>query len=118
MPGPLEHLRVVDMGMAIQGPGAALFLWDMSADVIKIEQPVGELSRYHRGVGNELPQATLGSQFIALNRGKRSMCVDVNTEAGLQAMYRFLETADVFITNYRLSAIERLKLDYERAHQL
>ncbi len=118
MSGPLEHLRVVDMGVAIQGPGAALFLGDMGADVIKVEVPIGELSRYHRGFGNNLPEGTLGSQFVAMNRGKRSLCIDATTELGLQAIHRLLETADVFVTNYRLSALERLGLGYERVHEL
>ena len=118
MSGPLEHLRVIDMGVAIQGPGAALFVRDMGAEVIKIEAPIGESSRYHRGFGNDLPQGTPGSQFIAMNRGKRSLCLDVTTDLGLQAMHRLLKTADVFITNFRLSALDRLQLGYEHVHEL
>ena len=82
MTEPLSGIRVLEMATAIQGPGAAMFLGDMGAEVIKVEPPVGDGSRYHRGANNTLPPEAMGSQFISMNRGKRSVCIDYNTELG------------------------------------
>ena len=65
MPEPLSGIRVVEMAVALQGPAAALFLGDMGAEVIKVEPPIGDGSRYYRGVNNTLPPEAQGSQFIA-----------------------------------------------------
>ena len=113
MPQPLSGYTIVEMGTAIQGPAAGVYLSDMGADVIKIEPPIGDASRFHRGVNNETPPETPGSMFIAGNRGKRSVCVDVNTEAGVNVVRRLLSHADVFMSNYRAPFLNRLGLDYD-----
>ena len=112
MPGPLSHITAVEMTVAIQGPGAGLFLADMGATVIKVEPPIGDPSRYHRGVRNELPQTAMSSQFVAVNRGKQSVCLDVHTPEGRSAVQELLKSADVFLSNYRRHALERMGLDY------
>ena len=81
MPEPLSGITVVEMTIAVQGPAAGLYLRDMGAQVIKVEPPLGDASRYGRGRQNETPAGTLGPQFVACNRGKRSVCVDLATEA-------------------------------------
>ena len=111
MPGPLEQLRVVELALAIQGPAAALHFANMGAEVIKVEPPYGDASRYHRGINNTLPEESPGSQFIAMNKGKRSVRLDIHTDVGSSVMHRLLATADVFITNYRGSALTRMGLD-------
>lgn len=113
MTEPLTGIRVVEMTIAVQGPAAGVFLRDMGAEVIKVEPPLGDPSRYGRGVGNETPAGTLGSQFVACNRGKRSVCVDLTTELGMRALHALLADADVFVTNYRDSALERLGLGHD-----
>jgi crotonobetainyl-CoA:carnitine CoA-transferase CaiB-like acyl-CoA transferase len=113
MPGPLEGLRVVELAIAIQGPAAGLYFANMGADVIKVEPPFGDSSRYHRGVNNSLPEGALGSQFIAMNKGKRSVALDIHTELGDSVMHKLLATADVFLTNYRASALTRMNLDLQ-----
>lgn len=118
MSGPLSHIRVVEMTIAIQGPGAGLFLRDMGAEVIKVEPPIGDGSRYHRGANNTLPPEALGSQFVAMNRGKRSVCLDVHTPLGGQAVQRLIERADVFLSNYRAPALAKMGLDYASVHAL
>lgn len=118
MSGPLSHLKVVEMTIAIQGPGAGLFLRDMGAEVIKVEPPLGDASRYHRGVNNDLPKEALGSQFVAMNRGKRSVCLDAHSDLGREAVRRLLAEADVFLTNYRAPALTRMGLDFEEIHEL
>jgi crotonobetainyl-CoA:carnitine CoA-transferase CaiB-like acyl-CoA transferase len=113
---PLAGIRVVDMTIAVQGPAAGLYLADMGAEVIKVEPPLGDPSRYGRGHGNDTPEGTPGPQFVAVNRGKRSLCVDLSTESGRRAVLTLLDTADVFISNYREQALKRLGLDYETLH--
>ena len=113
MPEPLTGVRVVEMAMAIQGPAAALYLSDMGADVVKIEAPAGDASRFVRGVHNREPMVAFGPQFAAANRGKRSVALDVKWEPGRAAIGRLIERADVFVSNYREAALARLGLDYE-----
>jgi crotonobetainyl-CoA:carnitine CoA-transferase CaiB-like acyl-CoA transferase len=116
MPEPLEGMIVVEMTIAVQGPAAALYLRDMGAEVIKVEPPLGDPSRYGRGRQNETPDGTMGPQYAACNRGKRSICMDLETEAGQQAIAALLAGADVFLTNYRGAALEKLGLGYETIH--
>ncbi|MCZ6771977.1 MAG: CoA transferase [Proteobacteria bacterium] len=113
MPGPLSHIKAVEMTVAIQGPAAGLYLRDMGADVIKVEPPLGDMSRYHRGINNEFPDEALGSQFIAMNRGKKSVCLDIYTPLGQKAVKRLLEEADVFLSNFREPALQKMGVGYE-----
>lgn len=118
MPQPLTGYTIIEMGTAIQGPAAGVYLSDMGADVIKIEPPIGDSSRFHRGVNNETPPETPGSMFIAGNRGKRSVCLDVNTDAGIDLAKRLIADADVFMSNYRAPFLSRLGLDYDSVKKL
>jgi CoA:oxalate CoA-transferase len=111
MSGPLSGLRVVELAVAIQGPAAGLHFANMGADVIKVEPPAGDASRYGKGVNNPYGLEVPGSQYIAMNKGKRSVTLDVHTPLGQEAMHRLLATADVFLTNYRASALTRMGLD-------
>lgn len=111
--GPLTGVRVVDMTVAIQGPHAAAYLADMGADVVKVEAPAGELSRYVRGVGFGPPPQVMGTQYVAMNRGKRGIALDAHSEVGRDVLARLLDGADVFVTNYRREALERMGLGYE-----
>jgi crotonobetainyl-CoA:carnitine CoA-transferase CaiB-like acyl-CoA transferase len=117
MSGPLEGLRVVELAVAIQGPAAGLYFANMGADVIKVEPPYGDASRYHRGVNNTMPEDALGTQFTAMNKGKRSISADLHTELGRSMMSSLLKTADVFVTNYRSSALTRMGLDVNELTQ-
>ena len=115
MPGPLDGVRVVEIAQEIQGPYAAMFLSDMGADVIKVEVPgVGDLSRYMR-IELIAPEATknpgFGHYFLAMNRGKRSVTIDLKNPAGKDALWSLLERADVLVTNYRPGVLDRLGFD-------
>ncbi len=114
---PLSGMLVVEMALAVQGPAAALYLCDMGAQGIKVEPPLGDPSRYGRGRDNPAPEGAMGPQFAAVNRGKRSVCMDVNTADGRDALHRILARADVFLTNYRDKALCRLGLDYATLHR-
>ncbi len=110
---PLSGIRVVEMSVALQGPAAGLFLCDMGAEVIKVEPPIGEGSRHLRGIRNTLPPEAQGSQFIAANRGKKSLTLDANSEVGREALLRLVDTADVFLSNFRQDALDRMGLGYD-----
>ncbi|MCZ6887538.1 MAG: CoA transferase [Gammaproteobacteria bacterium] len=111
MSGPLSGLHVVELATAIQGPAAGLYFANMGANVIKVEPPMGDASRYHRGVNYTSAVGALGSQFVAMNKGKRSISLDVHTDLGAAVMDRLLSEADVFLSNYRASALVRMGLD-------
>jgi len=112
--GPLTGMTVVDMTVAVQGPHAGAYLADMGADVIHVEPPGGELNRYFRGSDFHHGMDVMGSQFAAMNRGKRALEIDSHTELGRQVMHRLIGGADVFVTNYRRDALERMGLGYEQ----
>src|SRR5262249_12427737 len=111
LPEPLAGVRVVEMAMAIQGPAAALYLSDMGADVIKIEAPAGDASRFLRGGHKREPMHAWGPQFAAANRGKRSVALDVKWPPARAAIGRLIDGADVFVSNYREAALARMGLD-------
>src|SRR6476659_2176868 len=94
--GPLTGMTVVDMTIAIQGPHAGAYLADMGADVVKVERPGGELNRYVRGPGFAPPSDVMGTQYVAMNRGKRGIAVDVHSVLGREVMQRLVARADVF----------------------
>ncbi|MEM7080085.1 MAG: CoA transferase [Pseudomonadota bacterium] len=113
---PLAGIRVVEMTVAIQGPAAGLYLAEMGAQVTKVEPPLGDSNRYHKGTDCDLPDDALGSQFVAMNRGKRSLCIDVHHPLGQQALANLVAQADVFLSNYREDALQRMGMDYETLH--
>lgn len=101
MSGPLEGIRVVDLTTMISGPIATMLLADQGADVIKVESPAGDLVRV-MGAG----KSGVSGTFLAANRNKRSLVVDLKTEEGVAALKELVKTADVFIQNFRPGAIE------------
>lgn len=112
----LEGVRVVDMTIGQLGPVASMMLADMGADVIKLEEPLsGDPGRYlHSIMGVDVP---LSFYFENNNRNKRSITVNLKKERGREIVYRLAETSDVFVTNYRRSVAERLRVDYQTLSQ-
>jgi crotonobetainyl-CoA:carnitine CoA-transferase CaiB-like acyl-CoA transferase len=108
--GPLAGVRVVDLTAMVMGPYCTQIMADMGADVIKIEPPQGDDTRYV-AVG---PSAGMNGVFVNVNRGKRSVVLDLRSEEGKTALRSLIETADVFIHSMRAKAIARLGFDYER----
>jgi crotonobetainyl-CoA:carnitine CoA-transferase CaiB-like acyl-CoA transferase len=116
--GPLTGIKVVDLTVAIQGPHAAAYLSDMGAEVVKVERPGGELNRYVHGPGFAPPSDVMGTQYVAMNRGKRGIEIDAHDPIGREVLRRLLAKADVFVTNYRREALERMGLGYDELHAL
>lgn len=114
-PGALQGMRVLDLTTVVLGPLATRMLGDHGADVIKIEAIGGDVTRANgtlRGSGG------LSSNFLAMNRNKRSIAVDLKSPEGLDVMRRLIAGADVLVHNVRVAAIERLGLGYEEARRL
>ncbi|NKB99015.1 MAG: CoA transferase [Pseudomonadales bacterium] len=107
--GPLSGVRVVDFTAVYSGPLAASILGDQGADVIKIEPHAGDLMR--RGLPK---QGGMASAYFTLNRNKRAVCVDLQTEAGLKIVKELIATADAVMENFRPGVMERLGLGYEQ----
>jgi len=106
--GPLAGIRVVDLTQVVLGPFATQVLGDMGADVIKVEGPAGDQTRQ---IG---PSRTpgMGSYYANLNRNKRSIVLDLKRPAAMDALWRLIGSADVFVHNMRIGAMERLGLSY------
>ena len=109
----LEGIKVLELTTMVFGPAAGVVLSDFGADVIKIEPPVtGDLNRdWHKIPG--LPISEIPYAFQMTNRNKRSLVLDLKSRDAYEALCKLVKDADVFITNYRLDAISRLKIDYE-----
>ncbi|WP_424988120.1 CaiB/BaiF CoA transferase family protein [Microbulbifer sp. S227A] len=90
---PLTGIRVVEMTHMIMGPSCGQILAYLGAEVIKVEPPAGDKTRHLTGMGRGF--------FPSFNRGKRSITLDLKSDAGVSALDRLLETADVFIENFR-----------------
>ena len=106
--GPLQGLRVVELGAWVAGPGAAGILADWGADVLKVEPPEGDPARnFGRMLGGDLP---VNPVFELDNRGKRAIAVDLSNEQGIDIVHRLVAGADVFVTNLRPAALDRVGL--------
>ncbi|MFN6120736.1 MAG: CaiB/BaiF CoA transferase family protein [Actinomycetes bacterium] len=110
--GPLHGYRVVELGVWVAGPAAAGLAADWGADVIKVEPPAGDPQRRVCGALGIADQQGV-PPFEIDNRGKRSVVLDLQTEEGRAHMERLLATADVFVTNVRPDALERLGLGHD-----
>lgn len=109
--GPLSGIRVIDATQMLAGPLAGARLGDLGADVIKIEPPGrGEYNRSHGF--EDIRVAGEMSTFVALNRNKRSLAVDLKSEAGREVMHDLCASADVFLQNFRHGTAERLGVGY------
>ena len=98
MGGALDGIRVLDLSTLVQGPQAAAMLHDLGAEVIKVELPeIGDMGR-HVGI---IPEVGTSSFFIANNRGKRSVALDLRSDGGQEAFLRLVETSDVVLSNFQ-----------------
>jgi len=105
MTGALDGVRIVDLTTMISGPIATMMLADQGADVIKVEPKTGDLVR-HLGPAKGDRTAT----FLAANRNKRSLVLDLKNDAGLEVLHKLIANADVVVQNFRPGAAERIGL--------
>lgn len=113
---PLSGIRVLDISQVMAGPYCCMLLGDMGADVIKIEPPgVGDQTR--RAMGARLKgEDSYG--FLQLNRNKRSLELDLKTDAGREVLTRLVETADVVVENSRPGVARRLRIDFDTLSEI
>ena len=102
-PGPLHGVRVLDLTSMVSGPACTMLLADQGADVIKVESRDGDMVRRMSARDHGL---SIG--FISLNRGKRSLMLDLKSEAGQEVLRDLIPTSDVFVQNFRPGTIERM----------
>lgn len=113
--GPLHGVTVLDLTEFIFGPYATQTLGDLGADIIKIENPGGDRQRHG---SKHAKTATMGATYMALNRNKRSVTLDLKTDEGRAKLKSLIPTAQVFIHNVRADAMARLGFSYDDVAKL
>ena len=106
--GPLVGVKVIDLATVVAGPGVAKYFADYGADVIKIERPSGDSTR---SMGWTRPGETDSLWWKLVNRGKRSVVLDLKLQSDLEILLELISTADLLIENMRPGKIEQLGLD-------
>ena len=109
MAGPLAGIRILDLSWILSGPFATMILSDLGAEVIKLERPeTGDLAR-----GNGPFIDGESSYFLSLNRGKKSLTLDLQTPQGKEVFLKLVKKVDVVVENFVPGTMKRLELDYE-----
>jgi crotonobetainyl-CoA:carnitine CoA-transferase CaiB-like acyl-CoA transferase len=112
-PGPLAGLRVLDLTQALAGPFCTMLLADLGADVIKVEPPAGDMTRHTGPYTAEDTLRAYGGYFASINRGKRSVVLDLKTDGDRDALLKLATTVDVVVENSRAGVMDRLGVGYE-----
>jgi crotonobetainyl-CoA:carnitine CoA-transferase CaiB-like acyl-CoA transferase len=105
---PLQGVRVLELGQIIAGTYGSQVLSDLGAEVIKIEAPEGDLGR----IPSVAPYKGVSTLFLTFNRNKKSVVINLKTEAGQKLFYDLVKVSDVVIDNFRAGVLERLRIDY------
>lgn len=114
MTGPLDGVKVLSFGRMLAGPFATMLLSDLGAEVIKLEAPgLGDLARFAKPNVAE----KLSSYFLSVNRGKKSITLDLKKERGKELVLELVKQADILLENFRPGVMERLGLSYETIQQ-
>lgn len=109
MAGPLDGIRVLSFGRMLSGPYAGMLLSDLGADVIKIEAPgTGDMARFAKPDYNGM-----SSYFLSINRGKKSITLDLKNEKAKDIVLELIKTADILLENFRPGVMDRLGLGYD-----
>ena len=112
--GPLNGIRVIDLTQVLFGPFATMLLGDMGAEIIKIERPeIGDIARGNGPVVNGV-----STYFLSLNRGKKSVSLNLSTKTGVDVLLKLIKTADVLVENYKPGTMKKLGLDYETVRKI
>ncbi|MFM7411113.1 MAG: CoA transferase, partial [Actinomycetota bacterium] len=105
---PISGLRVLDFSRVLTGPHATRMLCDLGADVIKLEPPEGDLTRFTNPRVN-----SLSTYFVQQNVGKKNICLDLSKPEAVALVHRLIEHVDVVVENFRPGVMKRLRLDYD-----
>jgi crotonobetainyl-CoA:carnitine CoA-transferase CaiB-like acyl-CoA transferase len=108
MPFPLQGVRVLELGQIIAGTYGNQVLSDLGAEVIKIETPEGDLGR----IASVAPYRGVSALFLTFNRNKKSIVINLKSDAGRELPYGLVKVSDVVVDNFRPGVLERLKVDY------
>jgi crotonobetainyl-CoA:carnitine CoA-transferase CaiB-like acyl-CoA transferase len=111
--GPLHGMRVIDLTWMLAGPYATMLLADLGADVIKVEPPGGDPMRAVGPFRDDDRLRAFGGYFQSINRNKRSVVIDLKTDAGRGQLHALVADADVLVENFRSGIMERLGVGYE-----
>jgi len=115
---PLDGLRVLDLSRLLPGPFCSLLLADFGADVIKVEDTgMGDYVRWSPPYYDGAPETTRSALFLALNRNKRSIRINLKSAEGTAVLLRLVRDADVLIESFRPGVLDRLGVGYERLRQ-
>ncbi|PXY30087.1 CoA transferase [Prauserella sp. PE36] len=106
----LGHLKVIDLTQVMAGPYCCQLLGDLGADVVKVE-PVGKGDATRQATGHRLPHGE-SAAFLAVNRNKRSIALDLKSDRGREAFYRLVRDADVVVESFRPGVAAKLGVDY------
>ena len=112
-PGPLAGIRVIDATRALSGPFCTMTLADLGADVVKVEPPGGDPTRGAQPFTPEDTQRAYGGYFASVNRGKRSIVLDLKDDTDRSSFLRLVDTADAVVENYRAGVMDRIGIGYE-----
>jgi len=105
---PLQGVRILELGQIIAGTYGSQVLSDLGAEVIKVEAPEGDLGRNP----SVAPYRGASGLFLTFNRNKKSIVINLKTDAGRQVFYELVKVSDVVVDNFRTDVLERLKVDY------
>jgi len=108
MSHPLSGVRILELGQIIAGTYGSQMLSDLGAEVIKVEAPEGDLGR----IPSVAPYKGISTLFLTFNRNKKSVVINLKTDAGRALFYDLVKVSDVVIDNFRAGVLERLKVDY------
>lgn len=108
-PGPLDGIKILDLSTVLLGPYAGQIMGDLGADVIRVESPAADVTRW----SGDMTAPGMGFLFLNANRNKRSLCLDLKQDGAKDILIGLIKEADVLLHNIRTEAIERLGFGYE-----
>ncbi|MFP1679716.1 CaiB/BaiF CoA transferase family protein [Alloalcanivorax sp. C16-2] len=118
MTKPLEGVRILDLTHMLSGPYAGMILADLGADSVKVEPLKGEGTRSLLAKDPNNSYGGQGAYFLTLNRNKKSVCIDLKSEAGLKVFYDLVKDADIVLDNFSAGVPTKLKIDFEHLSRI
>jgi crotonobetainyl-CoA:carnitine CoA-transferase CaiB-like acyl-CoA transferase len=116
--GPLSDVRVLDLTQALAGPYCTMLLADLGADVIKVEPPAGDMSRTMGPHPADRKGCDYGGYFASVNRNKRSIVLDIKTDAGRETFLKLAKTADAVVENAKTGVMDRAGIGFEGLREI